>query len=343
MKLEKMFLRKDDSVRKAIGVLNKSKCQIILVIDKNKKLIGTVTDGDIRRSIAKGNTLDCDLKKLMNKAPIKVKENENFSNIQKIMKNNSILQIPEVNKNGKVIKLHFWNSKLKSKNKKNVFFILAGGKGKRLWPLTKNTPKPMLKVKNKPMLENLINDAKNFGFNNFIISVNYKREKIIHYFKNGKNLNVIIRYISEKKPLGTAGSLSMLKKNMKLPIIITNGDIHTKVNFSELLDFHNKNKAFATVVVKQVEKMNSFGVVKTKGIIFKDFIEKPIEKININTGIYVLNPNIIKIIPKRKIDMPEVLIKLRDKKKKIIIFPVHEEWSDLGIKKDLRAKQNRKR
>lgn len=343
MKLEKIFLQADNSVNKAIEILNKFQCQIILVIAKDKKLIGTITDGDIRRSIAKGNGLDCPLKKIMNKMPITVKENENFLNIQKIMKKQSILQIPEVNKLGKVIKIHFWNSRLQSKKKKNIFFILAGGKGKRLWPLTKNNPKPMLKINNKPMLENLINDAKNFGFNNFVISVNYKKEKIINYFKNGDNLNVIIRYISEKSPLGTAGSLSLLKKNIKLPIIITNGDISTKVNFSELLNFHNKNKAFATVVVKQIEKINSFGVVKTKGIIFKDFIEKPIEKININTGIYVFNPSIVKIIPKKKIDIPEVLIKLRDRSKKIIIFPVYEEWSDLGIMKDLRTEQNKKK
>ena len=214
---------------------------------------------------------------------------------------------------------------------------MAGGMGKRLLPLTKNIPKPMLKIGNKPILENLINDAKNFGFYNFKISVNYKKDKIINYFKNGQKFNCKIEYIEETKPLGTAGSLALLKlKNNKLPIVMSNGDVLSNINYSELLDFHSLNKAFATVVVKQIEKTNSFGVVKTQGILFKNFIEKPIEKININTGIYVFDPKIVDFVPQKKIDIPEILTKLNKRNKKIIIFPVHEEWSDLGIKKDLK-------
>ena len=322
----------------AIKILNEYKCQIILIVNDNHQLIGTVTDGDIRRAIAKGNDLKCKLNKIMNKNPITVKENTNFEDIQRIMQTNSILQVPELLQNNKIKKLHNWNVK-NSKNKKNIFFILAGGKGKRLWPLTRSTPKPMLKVRSKPILENLINDAKNFGFNNFVIAVNYKKNKIIDYFKNGNKLNIKVSYIVEKNPLGTAGSLKFLKKTYNLPIIVSNGDISSNVNFSELLDFHNKNKAFATIVVKQIKKTNTYGVVKTNGILFKNFIEKPSEKININTGIYVFNPKLIKYLPKKKIDMPEVLLKLKKQNKKIIIFPVHESWFDLGLKKYLLAAQ----
>ena len=243
-----------------------------------KKLIGTVTDGDIRRSIAKHNDLNYSIKKIMNKNPITVKENTSYQNIQRLMKINSVLQIPELDKLGRVAKLHYWNLKSQSRLKNNIFFILAGGKGKRLWPLTKYIPKPMLKIGNKPILENLIKDAKNFGFFNFVLSVNYRKNKIINYFNDGKKLNIKIKYIAEKKALGTAGSLSLLKTKNKLPIIVTNGDIYSNINFSELLGFHLKNKAFATVVVKQIEKTNSFGVVKAKGITFKNFVEKPIEK-----------------------------------------------------------------
>ena len=339
MNLKKIFLKKNSTVKEAIKSLNESACQIILVVDDKQKLIGTVTDGDIRRCIAKGNDLNCKLKKIMNKNPVTVKGNANFQNIQRIMKMNSILKIPEISKNNKIIKLHSWDVKA-SKIKKNIFFILAGGRGKRLWPLTKNNPKPMLKISNKPILHNLISDAKNFGFNNFVISVNYKKNKIINYFKNGSKLNVKISYIIEKNPLGTAGSLKLLKKN-KLPIIVTNGDISSNVNFSELLDFHNQNKAFATVVVKQIEKTNSYGVIKTNGIIFKNFVEKPSEKININTGIYVFDPKTINYLPYKKIDMPEVLLKLKKQNKKIIIYPIHENWYDLGLKKDLLAAQKK--
>ena len=338
---EKITLESKSSIKKAIRLLNEQRSQIICVVNSKKKLIGTVTDGDIRRSIAKNNNLNYPIKKIMNKNPITVKEKTSFQNIQRLMKVNSVLQIPELDKLGRLVKLHHWNLKSRSRLKKNIFFILAGGKGKRLWPLTKQTPKPMLKIGNKPILENLIKDAKNFGFNNFILSVNYKKNKIINYFKNGERLNAKIKYIIEKKTLGTAGSLGLLKNKIDIPIVVSNGDIYSNINFSELLDFHLRNKAFATVVVKQIEKTNSFGVVKAKGIVFKDFVEKPVEKMNINTGIYVFNPGITNFIHKKKIDMPEVLLRVKKRKKKIIIFPVHEEWSDLGLKKDFFATQKK--
>tara|TARA_B100000886_G_scaffold276455_1_gene200409 strand:+ start:14009 stop:15046 length:1038 start_codon:yes stop_codon:yes gene_type:complete len=334
---QKITLKSNSPIKRAIKLLNKHKCQIICVINDKRKLIGTVTDGDIRRSISKNNDLNYPIKKIMNKNPVTIKENTNYQTIQRIMKTNSILQIPELDSFERVKKIHFWNLRQHSKMKKNIFFILAGGKGKRLLPLTKFIPKPMLKIGNKPILENLIKDAKNFGFLNFVLSVNYKKAKIKNYFKDGKKFNIKIKYVSEKKPLGTAGSLGLLKIKNRLPIIVTNGDIFSNINFAELLDFHLKNNAFATVVVKQIEKTNSFGVVKASGIEFKNFVEKPVEKMNINTGIYVFNPDIVNLIPKKKIDMPEVLLNLKRINKKIIIFPVHEEWSDLGLKKDFFA------
>ena len=341
MKFEKITLDSTSTIKKAIKVMNMYKSQIICVINNKKKIIGTVTDGDVRRSIIKNNNLNQPIKKIMNKNPIYVRKSMSFENIQRLMKVNSVLQIPEIDKSGKLLKVHYWNSKTGYRSKKNIFFILAGGKGKRLWPLTKYLPKPMLKIGKKPILENLIKDAKSFGFNNFILSVNYKKNKIIDYFKSGKKLNTKIKYIVEKKALGTAGSLSLLKSKINLPIIVTNGDIYSNINFSELLDFHNKNRAFATVVVKQIEKTNSFGVVKAKGITFRNFVEKPTEKININTGIYVFDPKIVNFVPTKKIDMPEILLKVKKRKKKIIIFPVHEEWSDLGLKKQLFATQKK--
>ena len=336
-----MYLNKSSKIKDAIKTLNKKKCQIVIVLNTKKQLIGTVTDGDIRRAIAKGLTLNCSLGKIMNKKPIHIYKNESPEHIQKIMKFNSILQLPQIDKNRKVKKIFFWNDAKKTKNKSNIFLIMAGGKGKRLLPLTKKTPKPMLKVNGKPIIENIINNAKNFGFRNFFISVNYKKEKIISYLGNGFKNNCKIDYLIEKNPLGTAGSIKLIKNN-KLPFIVTNGDILTNINYSDLLGFHIRNNAFATIVIKQVEKINSYGVVKTSGINFKDFLEKPVEKININTGIYVLDSKIINFVPKNKIDMPDLLIKLKSLKKKIIIFPLFEQWSDLGLKKDLLAARKKK-
>lgn len=330
MKQQSISLCKNNTINDAIKKLNKSQSQIILIKNNLDQLIGTVTDGDIRRSLLKNKNFESKLLEIMNKKPFVVKEKISSSYARYLMEKNEILQIPFVDSNKKVKKIYYWSEKnLKDKN--NFFFLLAGGFGKRLLPLTKNIPKPMIKINNIPIIELILQNAKNQGFKNFFISVFYKKEKIINYFKN-KNEFKNIHYTHEIKPLGTAGSLRLLKKKTNLPIIVTNGDTILNINFSDLLKFHRKNKAFATMVVKQINRTSKFGVVKTKGTIISDIIEKPIEKININTGMYVLNPEVISYIGKGKIDMPEVFLNLKKNKKKIIIYPIYDEWVDIGDK-----------
>lgn len=342
MNLKSISLTRHNTIKDAIDILVKFKSQIVLIVDKKQTLHGTVTDGDIRRSLAAGKSLNFKLAKVMNNKPITVSENSHISKVNTLMKTNSILQIPEIDRNKKILKLHFWNGKIISK-KKNIFFILAGGLGKRLWPLTKNTPKPMLKIGNQPILEHIILNAKNFGFNNFYISIFFKKEKIIKYFKNGKNIDIDIKYLIEKKPLGTAGSLRLINKRNKLPIVVVNGDVLSNINFSDLINFHNKNKAMATMVIKEINQTNPYGIIKSKGIAIESIIEKPTQKININTGIYIINPKALKFIPNKKFDMTELFHSLKQNKKKIIIYPAHEDWVDIGLKKDfIKAKSKKK-
>ena len=334
MNLSSISLKKNNTINDAINILNISGTQIVLIKNNKNQLIGTVTDGDIRRSLFKKKNFDSKLSEIMNNKPFVVKKKISSSYVRFLMEKNEILQIPLIDANKKVVKIYYWNKK-NSTERNNFFFLLAGGFGKRLWPLTKNTPKPMLKINNTPIIELILENAKNQGFKNFYISVFYKKEKIINHFKDRKEYKNI-KYTHETKPLGTAGSLKLINKNTNLPIIIANGDTILNINFSDLLAFHKKNKAFATMVVQQVNRTSKFGIIKTKGTVITDIVEKPNEKININTGMYVLSPKALSYIGNEKIDMPQVFLNLKKKKKKIIIYPIYDQWLDLGDKATLK-------
>ena len=334
MNLSSISLKKNNTINDAINILNISGTQIVLIKNNKNQLIGTVTDGDIRRSLFKKKNFDSKLSEIMNNKPFVVKKKISSSYVRFLMEKNEILQIPLIDTNKRVVKIYYWNKK-NSTERNNFFFLLAGGFGKRLWPLTKNTPKPMLKINNTPIIELILENAKNQGFKNFYISVFYKKEKIINHFKDRKEYKNI-KYTHETKPLGTAGSLKLINKNTNLPIIIANGDTILNINFSDLLTFHKKNKAFATMVVQQVNRTSKFGIIKTKGTVITDIVEKPNEKININTGMYVLSPKALSYIGNEKIDMPQVFLNLKKKKKKIIIYPTYDQWLDLGDKETLK-------
>ena len=314
MNLSSISLKKNNTINDAINILNISGTQIVLIKNNKNQLIGTVTDGDIRRSLFKKKNFDSKLSEIMNNKPFVVKKKISSSYVRFLMEKNEILQIPLIDTNKRVVKIYYWNKK-NSTERNNFFFLLAGGFGKRLWPLTKNTPKPMLKINNTPIIELILENAKNQGFKNFYISVFYKKEKIINHFKDRKEYKNI-KYTHETKPLGTAGSLKLINKNTNLPIIIANGDTILNINFSDLLTFHKKNKAFATMVVQQVNRTSKFGIIKTKGTVITDIVEKPNEKININTGMYVLSPKALSYIGNEKIDMPQVFLNLKKKKRR---------------------------
>ena len=211
MRQQSFSLTRHHTVDDAIKKLNKSQHQIILIKNNKNQLIGTVTDGDVRRSLLKNKNFESKLSEIMNKKPFVVKEKISSNYAKYLMEKNEILQIPLIDTNKKVIKIYYWSEK-KSKDKNNLFFLLAGGFGKRLWPLTRNIPKPMIKINNTPIIEHILQNAKNQGIKNFYISVFYKKDKIINHFKNKKEFKNI-HYTHEKKPLGTAGSLKLLKKN----------------------------------------------------------------------------------------------------------------------------------
>jgi dTDP-glucose pyrophosphorylase/predicted transcriptional regulator len=345
-KLKKnLIINKKNSIRDAIIKLNKSGAQIIFILDDNKRYIGTITDGDIRRGFIKGKNMNSKVEEIAQKNSLTTFENINREESLRIMRENKISHLPVVNKNKILLGVHFQEKLLSIEEyeKSENVFIFAGGFGKRLRPHTFATPKPMLLLKNKPILEHIINRFKLQGYKNFIIATHYLGNKITNYFNKGKKLGVKIRYIKEKSPLGTAGSLASIGKLTSNPIIVTNGDVLADFDIEEMVSFHKKNKAFATMAVKNYEVKNPFGVIETKGINILDFKEKPIKQEYINAGIYIFDKKINKIISNRKkMDMQELFLQLKKKKLKIIVYPIHENWIDIGRFKEYNKTKKKK-
>ncbi len=328
------ILKEDDPIKKSILHINKTGENIIFVINKKKQLVGTITDGDIRRSVLKKIDLKTPLNKIMNLKYYFVGKKTNQSSISYQMKKKEIHYIPLIDKNKKIKKIYSDREnflKKKTTKQKYPIIILSGGKGLRMKSLTKNKPKSMLIYKKLPMLEHVIMNLKKNNFENIFLSVHYLKNKIIKYFGNGKKFGVNIKYLIEKKPLGTGGCIKLLPKKNNNPIIVMNSDIICDLNLQNLITFHKKHKAYATMAVKVIEKPNPYGVIETKGLNIEGLHEKPLERSYINAGIYIFNPKIKNDLKKNeKIDITEIFKNLKSKKKKIIIFPVLESWIDLG-------------
>ena len=215
--------------------------------------------------------------------------------------------------------------------------IMAGGEGTRLRPHTEHCPKPMLLVSGKPMLEHIIERAKQEGFSYFVLAVNYLGQMIEDYFGNGERLGVRIDYLREQSPLGTAGALGLLNPKPKTPFVVTNGDVLSDIHYGELLDFHTHNNAVATMAVRAHEWQHPFGVVQTKGIDIIGVQEKPVYRSHVNAGVYALNPEVLSLLESvDHCDMPNLFERLQAQTKRIAAYPIHEPWLDVGLPDDLK-------
>ena len=330
---KKIQVAKNKSISDAIKVLNNFSTKILLVTNKDKQFIGTVTDGDIRRGFSKNCNLKTEINKITNYKAIKIYDFFDSKIAKKIMQDNSIFHLPVIDKKSKKIKGIYSLLSVEQKKISNPVIIMAGGKGKRLWPLTKNTPKPLLNIDNGPILKNIIFNFKSQGFENFIVSVNYLKEKIINYLKKNKSFGSNIKFLKEKKYLGTGGALSLIKKTMikKDPFIVINGDVLVDLDFNNLIDFHKKNKSLITVVVRKLYYQIPYGEIKLTNFDIQEFKEKPYKYSFVNTGIYCVNFSAIKLLKKNEnIDMPQIIKKLMKKKHKVRAYPIQEDWHDIG-------------
>ena len=325
------------TIGEAVQNLNASKLQISLVLSPDDILVGIVTDGDVRRGLLSGVTMKSPVSSIMKKDAMVVPDSMEQETVMKMMHMNKILQIPVVNEKSKVVGLHVWNEFSNTMSvKSNKMVIMAGGFGTRLRPHTEKCPKPMLLVHNKPILEHIILKARAEGFNEFILAIHYLGEMIEDYFGDGKKWEVNIEYIKESAPLGTSGALSLLKDVPTEPFIITNGDVLSDINYAHILEFHCGNSSMATMAIRQHESINPFGVVQIDGLNIVGFEEKPVLKVNVNAGVYVLSPEALDYIEKNSyFDMPSLFEKLRMDNKLIMAYPMHEEWMDIGRYSDL--------
>jgi NDP-sugar pyrophosphorylase family protein len=304
-------------------------------------LLGVVTDGDIRRGILSGIGLDSAVSEIMNCNPITACVSTPKRELVKLMEKKSILSIPLV-ENNVVVGLETLQHMFEVPEYNNPVFIMAGGFGTRLRPLTDNCPKPMLKIGNKPILETLIMSFKNSGFKNFYISTHFMPEQIHEYFGNGSNFDVNINYVHEDSPLGTGGALGLLPDDLPadLPLIMINGDVLTKVDFQRLLAFHNEQNADATMCVREYDYQIPYGVIEGEGNKITSMVEKPIQRFFVNAGIYVVSPRVIKSVPKNhRIDMPTLLEQHMSQRNNVLMFPIHEYWLDIGRMDDFNRAQ----
>ena len=331
-----VILPLDASIQDAIRNLNESSLKIVIAVNEQGQLEGTVSDGDIRRALLKGLDLGDRLERVMHRDALVAPPSLGRELILQLMRVNKIQQIPVVDEVRQVVGLHLWEALSNPPERPNVMVIMAGGKGTRLRPFTENCPKPLVVVAGKPMMEHIIERAKLEGFSRFVIAVQYLGHMIEEYFGNGEQLGVQIDYLREQAPLGTAGALSLMAPRPGAPFVVTNGDVLTDIRYGEMLEFHVRHDAMATMAVRLHEWQHPFGVVQTRGVEIVGFEEKPIARTHINAGVYVLEPESLESLEQgASCDMPTLFERLRAKARRIVAYPMHEPWLDIGRPDDL--------
>jgi len=319
------------TVRDAIRNLDDSGMQIVLAVAPDDRLVGTLTDGDIRRGLLRGLTLDDAIEPLVFRDPVVAPPQLTRETALQLMQANRIHQLPVVDESRCVIGLHLLDELMLPNQRGNVMLIMAGGEGTRLRPHTATCPKPMLPVGGKPMMERIIERARADGFHRFVIAIHYLGHVIEEYFGDGSSRQINVEYIREDMPLGTAGAVGLLRPRPSAPFIVCNGDVLTDIRYGEMLDFHVRHSAIATMAVRLHEWQHPFGVVRTKGVDIVGFEEKPTVRNHVNAGIYAFDPTALdSLTPGQRSDMPGLFAMLKERGARTIAYPMHEPWLDVG-------------
>ena len=329
--IKNIKLNTNSTIKEALQIIDGGAMQIAVIVDENDKLLGTLTDGDIRRGLLKGLDLDSSIASIIFKTPTIAKISDTKEDILKLALSKKLHQIPIVDDNGRILGIQEIEELIKPKDKTNRVVLMLGGLGTRLRPLTENTPKPMLKVGNKPILQTIVEKFAEYGYTNIVMCVNYKSHIIQDYFGDGKEFGVNIEYIFEEQRMGTAGALSLLTGKPTEPFFVMNGDLLTNVNFEHLHDFHIANNSMGTMCVREYDFQVPYGVVNIKNSKILSIEEKPTHKFFVSAGIYMLSPKILEYIPQNQFyDMPTLFEKIINENKNAISFPLREYWLDIG-------------
>ncbi len=330
--LAKFLIAPQESIREAMLRIDRNAKGIVVVVDDDRRLLGTITDGDIRRSILAGVDLDIACAMLLHgrSAPITAPVGTGEVHLLEIMTNTGVRQIPLVDGDGRVADVSVMNDILKDRELPVRAVVMAGGFGSRLGQLTESTPKPMLPVGDRPLLERIIENFRHAGIRNINLTTHYKGQVISDHFGDGKNFGVNINYVREDRPLGTAGALRVLDKTHD-PLLVMNGDIVTRIDFHTMLEFHREYRADMTVAVRLCEFRVPYGVVDCSGVHITGISEKPVLRHFVNAGIYLLDPDVCRFVPDgQSYDMTDLISELLRNGRRVISFPVTEYWLDIG-------------
>ncbi len=339
--LSALTVSENATLLQTIEAINAGAKQIALVVDESQKLLGTVTDGDVRRGLLRGLALDASVLEVMNKQPHVASPDEDPQEVMAREFSKSIHQLPVIDEHGKLVGLLTDQDMLVAAEISTPVVLMAGGKGVRLYPLTKDVPKPMLKIGEMPIIEIIIRKLQAQGFRNIYISVNYLADVIRDHIKDGAWLGVNVTYLEESQPLGTAGALAQLEGTLAEPFLVMNSDLLTNANLRELVKFHKRQSAKATLGVREYTFQVPYGVVNIVDHVVESISEKPMHRSMVSAGIYVLDPWSLKLVPKDEFcDMPTLLDSVRTEGEKVVAFPIHESWLDIGRHDDLNDARN---
>nr|WP_319564267.1 nucleotidyltransferase family protein [uncultured Rhodoferax sp.] len=338
---KEILLATDATIRQALAIIDSGSMKIALVADENEKLLGTLSDGDIRRAILGGHSLDDTIYDIYYRTPTTCGINDSKEKILQLAVAHKLYQIPVIDIEGRIVGIAEVDELLRPAHRTNKVVIMAGGLGSRLSPLTDTTPKPMLNVGNKPILETIIENFAKYGYSEIILSVGYKSHVIEDYFGNGKSFGVNIEYVHEAKRMGTAGALSLVRDHLDESFFVMNGDLLTNINFEHLHDYHVAHDAAATMAVREYDFQVPYGVVNVHDGRISSIEEKPVHKFFVSAGIYMLTPHVLAQVPQDEFfDMPTLFEKLIAEKKTTVSFPIREYWLDIGRLSDFERANN---
>jgi dTDP-glucose pyrophosphorylase len=331
----------EQPILEVLQIIDRTSQQIVLVVDVDRCLLGTVTDGDVRRGLLRGIGLDEPVERVMNSSPQTLQAGHDHTTVMNALRELGIHRAPLVDGNGRVVGLEQVDGQILPHNPDAWIVLMAGGRGSRLHPLTENVPKPLLPVGGRPLLETTINLVAGQGFRHIILCLNFKSEMIQQHFGDGKQLGIDLDYVIEPSQLGTAGALSLIEPRPQVPLIVMNGDILTTVDFNRLLSFHKEHGSVATVCLREYSFQIPYGVVDVQNGYLMGIAEKPTHKAFVSAGIYVLDPSVLDLLNRGDhCDMPELIRRVSQRMASPTVYPLREYWLDIGRLDDLSRAQS---
>lgn len=344
--LSKLCVDESCSVQEVMQRMDINRLGIVVVVDDDGKLVGTITDGDVRRAMLANADLKAPVSRLLARKlgtlysrPITAPAHADRSTYVKLLKQHNILHLPLLDEQGRVADLVRLEDFVPDQALPIQAVVMAGGEGNRLRPLTGDLPKPMMPVANRPLMEIIIQQLRDAGIKRVHVTTHYQAEKITEHFGDGRDFGIELAYVTEDRPLGTAGALGLMDR-LQETLLVINGDILTQVDFRTMLKFHREHHADLTVAVRQYDLRVPYGVVECEGVSVRRLAEKPSLNFFVNAGIYLLEPSVHRYIPNgERFDMTDLIQRLLDAGRPVVSFPIWEYWLDIGKPADYKQAQ----